>query len=339
MAHIGSSAGMIGLPRVYGAIIHIMVDSPSTSLAALPVPDCRELEEFCAPFADRLEILVHSLRRRGIPHEILRIGEAKHIILPVPNAGKMDREYYRVTLIAHYDRVEGTPGANDNAAAVFQLLAHWEEIRNLGWQHRTQILFTDKEELTGDGKATDQGSWMLAECFKRLGADNILFFVLDMCGIGDTPVWGRSVRKAGLAPRDDSVSGAFGVMESFLLQFTRGENFAINWMFSDDLGLLLGGYPALQLSLLPHREAKNLAAEFASEPVENHREEADRAREIMRDKLPPTWRHGHGPNDTPETLDAAAFVLMSRILRKLARYRFLLPHHDLKKSTRHSRLR
>jgi len=319
----------------------IMVDSSATSLAALPVPDRQELAEFCTPSADRLEILVHSLRRRGIPHEIVRIGEAKHIILPVPNAGKMDREYYRVTLIAHYDCVKGTPGANDNAAAVFQLLAHWEEIRNLGWQHRTQILFTDKEELTEDMKVTDQGSWMLAKYFKRLGADNILFFVLDMCGIGDTPVWGRSARKAGLLPKSDSVSKVFEVMESFLLQFTRGENFGINSMFSDDLGLLLGGYPALQLSLLPHSEAKNLATRFASGPMENYHQKPDRAREIMRDNLPPSWQHSHGPNDTLETLNASAFILMSRILRKLARYRFSLPHHrfNLEKPMRHSGLR
>ncbi|MCK5737300.1 MAG: M28 family peptidase, partial [Spirochaetaceae bacterium] len=156
-------------------------------LSQLPLPsaDRIELKNFCSENADRKEILLASLKRRNIPFDIIPLEGAYHIALPVPRAGKMDGEYFRVTLVAHYDRVEGTPGANDNAASVFQLLNHWEEITRLGWNHRTQILFTDKEELTGDMAATDQGSWLLAKHLKRLGAKNILFFVLDMCGIGD----------------------------------------------------------------------------------------------------------------------------------------------------------
>ncbi|RKX96382.1 MAG: hypothetical protein DRZ90_08945 [Spirochaetes bacterium] len=296
----------------------------SRTLSHLPLPpaDRVELYGFCRDDADRFELLVSSLKRREIPFEIIPLEGARHIALPVPNASKMDGEYFRVTLVAHYDRVPGTPGANDNAAAVFQLLNHWEEINRLGWHHRTQILFTDREELTGDMTATDQGSWLLAKHLKRLGTKNILFFVLDMCGIGDTPVWGRSVRKAGGLPAGDSMSRSYHVMEGFLKRFTRGDNFGMNPMFSDDLGLLLGGFPAVQLSLLPRKQAEVLARRYSSNPHEADPETPARAREEISTDLPPAWKNNHGPDDSPETLDAGAFNLISRLLRDLARYRF-----------------
>lgn len=284
-----------------------------------------ELQEFCSDSADRYQLLIKSLERRKIPFEMIPVGEARHIALPVPSAGGMDEEFYRVTLVAHYDRVPDTPGANDNAAAVFQLLNHWEDIRRMKWRHRTQILFTDKEELTGDMSATDQGSWSLASHLKRLGVENILFFVLDMCGIGDTPVWGRSIRKAGLIPAGDSSSRAFEVMEEFLKQYSRGEDYGMNPMFSDDLGLLLGGYPALQLSLLPRIEALSLAERCGKNPVEADPAAPARAREEMRMDLPPSWRSNHSREDKADTLEPGAFQLMARLLRDLARYRFPLP--------------
>lgn len=304
-----------------------MPQTTGNKLTHLPLSleEREELHEFCSDRADRYELLIKSLERRKIPFDEIPIGEARHIALPVPHAGKMDGEYYRVTLVAHYDRVPDTPGANDNAAAVFQLLNHWEDIRRTKWRHRTQILFTDREELTGEMSATDQGSWSLAMHLKRLGVENILFFVLDMCGIGDTPVWGRSIRKAGLIPPGDTISRAFEVMEGYLKRYSRGEDFGINPMFSDDLGLLLGGYPAFQLSLLPRSEALDLARRYGNKPIEADPSAPARAREEMSLDLPLSWRSNHSRYDTAEALEPGAFQLMARLLRDLARYRFPLP--------------
>ena len=302
------------------------MSSGDCPLNILPLPsgDIAELKCFCAPDADRFSILQSSLKRRRIPFEIIPIGNAKHIALPVPNASSLDGEYYRVTLVAHYDRVTGTPGANDNAAAVFQILSHWEDIRRLGWNHRTQVIFTDKEELTGDMKATDQGAWHLARHLSRLQAKNILFFVCDMCGIGNTPIWGRSVRKAGLMTGKGPDSRSYEAMEGFLRRFTGGRDFGVNPMFSDDLGLLLGGYPALQLSLLPRKEADMLASQFRKAPAEADPEAPAREREQIRSSLPHSWRANHTPKDSVETLDPGSFLLMGRLLRDLARFRFPL---------------
>ena len=301
--------------------------SSSDPLNTLPLPleDRIELEGFCRQDADRYEIIRSSMKRRGIPSETIPIAGGRHIVVPVPGAGILDDEYYRVTLVAHYDRVENTPGANDNAAAVFQLLAHWEDINRLGWHHRTQFLFTDREELTGNMEAAEQGSWHLGRHLKRLKVNNVLFFVLDMTGIGNTPVWGRSVRKVGILPGHHAHSHSLNTMEGFLRKFTGGRDFGVNPMFSDDLGLLMAGYPALQLSLLPAAEADKLLSEHEGHPVEADPSAPARARERIRSSLPESWKVNHSPDDGPETLDPAAFNLMARLLRNLARFRFPLP--------------
>jgi len=285
----------------------------------LPEEDLKELQRFCLENADRGEILKESLARRGIPYRVISIGESRHIALPTPNATEMDRQYYRVTLISHYDRVHGSPGANDNAACIFQLMSHWEEIRRLGWRHRTQIIFTDREELTKNMRPTDQGSWFLARHLKRLNVRNLLFLVLDMCGIGNTPVWGRGLRKSGMRRNGDSIAGAYRVMENFLKNYSNGRDFGVNPMFSDNLGLLLGGYPAIQLSILPRDEALYLAERYGKVNSDNP---AGGRQGI---KLPETWKASHGSNDSVGTLEYSAFLLMARILRNLAQYRFPLP--------------
>jgi len=292
-------------------------------LPRLPLPreDLEELQQFCSEDANRKEILEKSLNRREIPYKVMPIGESRHIALPPPNPAKMDRQYYCVTLISHYDRVRGTPGANDNGACIFQLMQHWEEIRKLGWRHRTQIIFTDREELTGNMKPTDQGSWLLARCFKRLKVQNFLFVVLDMCGIGNTPVWGYSLRKSGMKLVDNSISSTYKALEGFLKNYSNGLDFGVNPMFSDDLGLLLGGYPAIQLSILPRDEASYLARQCR--PIKANPDRFAGSRQRI--ELPKTWEASHGPNDSIDTLNHDAFRLMARILRDLARYRFPLP--------------
>ena len=84
-----------------------MPGDPSDSHLPLPAEDMAELRRFCTPGSDRFAVLKQSMERRQIPFETIPIGEARHLALPVPNASKLDGEYYRVTLVAHYDRVPG----------------------------------------------------------------------------------------------------------------------------------------------------------------------------------------------------------------------------------------
>ena len=51
------------------------------------------------------------------------------------------------TVIAHYDRVAGSPGANDNSAADWQLMNWAVELEKATSFHNIRIFFTDGEEL------------------------------------------------------------------------------------------------------------------------------------------------------------------------------------------------
>jgi len=102
------------------------------------------------------------------------------------------------TVLVHYDRAcapDGsfiTPGANDNSAAVFQVLRFAErlmrkEIPLPGGIHNMRIFFTDGEELGASSVsgAKAQGAFALASLFRKLGIVNDDVFVLDGCGRGD----------------------------------------------------------------------------------------------------------------------------------------------------------
>lgn len=284
------------------------------SLQSIPLPesDKQELIEFCQADSDRFSVLTRSLERRRIPYQVIPLEKSRHIVLLTPKAKGADRDYYRVTFTAHYDRAEGSPGANDNSAAVFQLLSYWEEMRRDDVSHYTQVLFTDNEELTEKMTVKDQGSWHLARQMSRLGISNILFFVLDMCGIGDTPVWGQSLRKVNLNPANDAVSRAHRAMENLLIRYSQGINYGVNAEFSDDLGLLFGGYPAMQLSLLPREEANELRRRFSER------------KGGLKGALPKTWQMKHGPDDNLQSLEPRAFKLIMRFLRAISYCRFPL---------------
>ncbi len=292
-------------------------DANNVSHLPLPKEDLCELVDFCAPDASRFNILKNSLQRRGIPFRVLPLEGSRHFLLPSPPPSSVNKKYYRVTLVAHYDRVPNTPGANDNAASVFQLLAHREEMARNNSSWLPQIIFTDKEELSAQpnspGSPAHQGSWHLARHLKRLGVSNILFFVLDMCGIGDTPVWGNSLRKIGITNSSQKESQALESMEKFLQKFCGGKSYGVHPLFSDDLGLLLGGYPAMQISLLPKKQASQLPPLNSNPgPLRQH----------LQENMPPAWQSAHTPFDTPDRLQASSFILISRLLRELSLYRF-----------------
>ncbi len=288
----------------------------------LPEMDKKELDAFCRHDADRFGVLTQSINRREISYKVIPLGKSKHILLTTPKM--QEQKYYRITLTAHYDRVENSPGANDNSAAIFQLLSFWEEMKQEKLPHHTQILFTNKEELTGNMKATDQGSWMLARHLNRLGINNILFLVLDMCGIGDTLIWGHSLHKAGLQTGNISISKAHNALDRLLKEFSRDVDYGINPGFSDDLGLLLGGYPAIQVSLLPGLEANELLKFESRKTERTNRNKPATHRESTHGMTPETWKKKHTPFDTLESLEPRAFFLMRRLLRAIAHYRIPL---------------
>ncbi|MBR4489562.1 M28 family peptidase, partial [bacterium] len=158
------------------------------------------------------------------------------------------------TIISHYDRVQGSPGANDNSFANFAIADFAAELFNSGKVHNVRIFFTDGEELGAEG-VSSQGAFALADLFRKLGITNDDVYVFDACGRGDVAILAR----AGL---DSKITGAF--KKKFLDLYERTQNLlkiaATNsWMtlpvpYSDNAGFLACGIPAVAITFLPKEE-------------------------------------------------------------------------------------
>lgn len=259
-----------------------------------PFPHWFEL--FCRPDTDRLQVLVHVLHRAGVPFELVRTDGFRHVQVrgarpSVPQPGEK-------VVLAHYDRVAGVPGANDNGASVLALVDY---LRGARRGVPLRVVFTDGEELTPGQGASDQGAYALARSWGRV--EGVFPVVFDMTGIGDTLVLGhlaealvRKVRPSGpptgLGPSARVRIGA----RRWLAACGAGDTVEVNTPFSDDLGLLLAGIPAAQVSLLPRKEALAYKKDGT---------------------LPPAWRTMHTPGDAVSTLWPGSRTLMAEVLDRL----------------------
>jgi len=295
----------------------------------------KDIKEFCDLKCNRYEFLINWLSKEEITHSVIPTGKARHIMIRLDKSRPYLKRYFVKTLIAHYDRVNGTPGANDNSAAVFQLLYSIKKLKALKFAHNIQIILTDKEELVPGEPVINQGSYQLANLFKEKKINNCIFFVFDMCGIGDTLVSGL----AGLEllkfkyKKDSKYKKHYDEMLYFnytlsniLLQFKEGDFFNLNYLFSDDLGFLLNRYPAMQLSILPYKEIieiKKILSDLKANDWNKTLEKGILSEEyltFLKSKLPNSWKTNHKAEDIPENLDPQAFNLIDDLIIQLAEY-------------------
>jgi hypothetical protein len=279
------------------------------------------LREFIAPGADRLGILTSLLEDARLPHRTAGIAGNRHVFV-FPGGGEAAGP--KPVLVAHYDRTAGSPGANDNSAAVFILTETAMRLRekeNGNWL----VIFTDKEELSDGEGIREQGSYTLAKSLRDAGLGKNRFYIFDACGAGDTLVISTTAdhlmkdeEGIGIAKTRQQVrrlrSRALEasrrlVMEKVLLAPTP---------FSDDAGFLRAGIAAQTLTMLPGPEAAGLAAlrhksGFAEALVS--REAAPRFRRL----IPETWRTLNGPADSILRLTPKNFSGVVRFACELCR--------------------
>ena len=278
-----------------------------------------EFHRFIAPGAERLVALAGMLAARGLPYQVLRTGETRHL------AVRSGEEAPRLILAAHYDRVQGSPGVLDNSCACCQLvdfaarLAAGRDVGALGAGRGSPpvlFVFTDAEESPGaDGSG--QGSYALARairaCFTDAAAQGIAgrpgrgagpppVLVLDVTGRGDrflmssTPAEFLERRGLGDSPAYRAHAALADLVRRAAARAGLAAPISHNLPWSDDLGLVLGGLGALTLSLLPAGEADALAG----------------------GAQPATWALLHGPRDAPSAADAASFALVAALLDAVA---------------------
>jgi hypothetical protein len=255
-----------------------------------------EAERFMRLGSDRLVCLAGILASRSLGCSILKLGEARHLV------ARTGKEAPHLILVAHYDRASGSPGTLDNSCACIQLADFASRASSAALP--LLFVFTDAEEVPALGEASSQGSFALARALSAKGiqAEGLRALVLDMTGRGDRLI--LSTAPSELLERNGlSLSSAASGYHELAVLAERAASraglaspleIALPW--SDDLGLTLGGIPALTVSLLPEEETSTL---FSGE-------------------RPKTWDYMHSPSDMPSLAWELSFALMARFLDAIA---------------------
>lgn len=292
---------------------------------------------------DREEYLRSFFARNNIPSNIIKSGPNgiyHHILVDFSQSSKNSEKIKTPLIIAHYDRVENTSGANDNSAAVWTI-AEWiaeNSKSDFLKQKNVRFIFTDGEENSFSG-VSDQGAFSLAEIFVKMKlALESEVFVFDCCGRGTFPVIsksGISAIKQGGSENDFSrrLSNLFNRVQNVMIESALFSNVNANGFemlpvpFSDNAGFLAKGIPAVLVTFLPEDEVvlfkENLSKypELTDMILNSHDGELEKKvfghKTEKKDLIPFTWRLFHTKNDTPSKLTEESAVLLKKIISKI----------------------
>jgi hypothetical protein len=264
----------------------------------MPKSPYHRFKEFIALDADRLKIIHLILDELGLASTTVDIAGSTHVFVGAAEV--------KVTLVAHYDRVSGSPGANDNSAAVFHLIETAMQLKGTnGWR----IILTDGEELSLGMGARDQGAYGLAKALRDAGRGDGQFFIFDACGSGDTLIISTTA--------DHVIKNEEGFQIARLRRETRALRHraletARNLMmdkvllapvpFSDDLGFLRAGITAQTITVLPSKEAASLAVNLHKQGFADSLIKREAQNPRLKHLIPSTWRNLNSPRDLPERL-------------------------------------
>ena len=274
--------------------------------------------EFIAQDADRRSVLCSTLEEAGLDFAEITLGKNRHVAV-FPRGRKA--AFSGTVFAAHYDRVEGSPGANDNGAAVFMLVDAAMGFRGTA-ENETEngsspvIFFTDKEELKTGETLEEQGAYALAFYLKENGLDGKIF-TFDACGSGDTLIISTA---ADILTRDaaGSRTAAFRrrvrELRTTALEAARAaavkKVLLLPTPFSDDAGFFRAGLCAQTITVLPSGEAaafSALARRQGGFTRSGGREQNRAAGALLSSAVPPpadrrlipeTWRSLNGPGDS-----------------------------------------
>jgi hypothetical protein len=287
-------------------------------------------EDFVRLNNNRFDILCSLLDDVALPYNIVKIAGSRHIIASCgrpPGKGAL-------VLVAHYDRVADSEGANDNAAAVFMLLDAALRLRNdaqsgQGGGKAVPFFFiwTDNEELKKGQRLTAQGSYALAKACVKTDLHDALFFIFDACGRGDTLI--ISTTADYLLKNESGEAVAETRMKLKLLRNTaleaaeKTQNEAFMLLptpFSDDAGFLRAGITAQTITVLPKDEAQQFAALSRYNPLYiNALVSEDMQNSQEKFTMPQTWQLLNGPRDTRDKLTLDHFESVVRFIIALCR--------------------
>ena len=276
--------------------IALPVPLPLEAVVARPDPSPLDLARLLEGRSnvEREALLGRYLAARGVRFETERFatfeGAGANYVAEV-GAGPRT-----LVLIAHHDAVPGSPGANDNAAAVGILLRLLDHVAAAPPPRLTlRFLFTAAEELGYLGAR----AYVRSPAARRVAAA----LSLELCGIGDQlALWD--------APRETELSRSFA-HAVVGLGYRRDETFHVVGRVpvfgSDHRAFLEVGIPAHGLTVLPGAEAEALRR-FIFKPWRS-----------LFQRRPRPFDTYHTARDRSETLEPAAFDRVGAALEALIR--------------------
>ena len=240
--------------------------------------------------AEREAALRVYLERRGVTvarHRFATLeGSGENLSVEIGGGDRV------VVLIAHHDAVPGSPGANDNAAAV-GILLHLLPRLKVPPSLRVRLLFTAAEEL----------GYLGARVYVRdVPLRNIAGVLsLELCGIGDSlVVW-------DVGAETDFLRGVTGALEGLGLR--RDERYHVVGRIpvfgSDHRAFAPAGIPAYGLSVVPFTQVDALRR-FVLSPL--------RSAMLHVIRRPPPFDTYHTSGDASSTLDPRALDFVARAL-------------------------
>jgi len=260
----------------------------------------RRFAEFISPEADRFTLLCSVLNECSLPWQILKIEGKRHIAVPaLPVQGALSGIF-----TAHYDRTPQSPGANDNGAAVFQLIETAHRIlKSPNTGAPVLFIFTDGEELSRGESLRHQGSYGLGLYLKKNRLGNSPVFSFDACGTGDTLIISTTAVEL---LKNENAAGAETARQKVRTLRRRALEAArqarlekvllLPTPFSEDAGFLLAGMAAQTITVLPQSETTLVHQRL----------------------IPETWKNLNGPSDSLQKLTPEHWKKLSAFAGVLA---------------------
>lgn len=262
-----------------------------------------EFKKFIEADCNRLEFIIQYLNERGVKTAVLPVKDKNHIYVKFPQS-QYNPSCKIKTILAHYDRVEQSPGANDNSSSVFSLMEWAVNLQKEYAQsfHNIRLIFTDGEEET-EGGVKSMGAFDLALLFKKLKIVNDDIIVFDCTGRGTIPVICEPSLPQN-APQNflSKYSDLEARLQRILVKASGGKWFNLPCKYSDNAGFIANGFPAVAVTFLP----------------------SDEVSEVLKNNQCKTWALLHTQKDNLESLSGESFVLMKKILFELAKMKTFL---------------
>lgn len=301
------------------------------------LPASSTFESFLQLGVDRCAFISSWLRAREIPHTIVHLAGKKHIVVRF-DSSSYDPHFRMKTLVAHYDRANDTPGANDNSAACFQLMLFAEQLASQSnaqtpsfSSHNIRIFFTDGEEAAGTKGIAGQGAFALGSGLRKLKMTEDDVYVFDACGRGDTLILSTAgVASTNKTVRPEKFSTGIERLHERAAEIALSVS-SENWMrlptpYSDNAGFIASGIASQVFTILPHEEASALLGALHEQKSGEVKilDAIIANRALSQDSplisvIPKTWRLMHTKDDTASTLSTSAFTLMEKLLLAIAK--------------------